>query len=212
MNTSKRSLLVFFALAAAATACRAGDERPAASGESDPASDEASLVARGKHLVDVGGCHDCHTPVKMGPNGPEPDLARALSGHPSQLVMPPAPALPEGPWVAVVGATMTAWNGPWGTTFTANLTPDRETGLGTWTAADFIATARTGRRMGKGRPILPPMPIQVLNKYTDEELTAMFAYLKSLRPMRNQVPTPIEPAAPKAAAAPAPDGAAVAGR
>jgi mono/diheme cytochrome c family protein len=207
MNTRERSILVFFALALA-PACRASDERPAAS---DPASDQDSLVARGKHLVDVGGCHDCHTPVKMGPNGPEPDVANALSGHPSALVMPPAPALPEGPWVAVVGATMTAWNGPWGTTFTANLTPDPETGLGTWTAADFIATARTGRRMGKGRPIMPPMPIQVMNKYTDHELTAMFAYLKSLPPIRNQVPAPIEPAAPKAAAAPA-DSDAVAGR
>jgi mono/diheme cytochrome c family protein len=211
MNTSKRSLLVFFALAALATGCRAGDERQAGAA-SETASDEASLVARGKHLVDVGGCHDCHTPVKMGPNGPEPDVARALSGHPSQLVMPPAPALPEGPWVAVVGATMTAWNGPWGTTFTANLTPDRDTGLGTWTTADFIATARTGRRMGKGRPIMPPMPIPVLNKYTDEELTAMFAYLKSLQPIRNQVPSPIEPAAARAAAAPAPDKDAMAGR
>jgi mono/diheme cytochrome c family protein len=210
MNTTKRPTLIFFALAALATACRASDGRSAAS---DPTSDQGSLVARGKHLVDVGGCHDCHTPVKMGPNGPEPDLARALSGHPSALVMPPAPELPEGPWVAVVGATMTAWNGPWGTTFTANLTSDRETGLGSWTAADFIATVRTGRRMGKGRPILPPMPIQVLNQYTDEELTAMFAYLKTVAPVRNQVPAPIEPAPRKAAAAPAaPGSGAVAGR
>lgn len=194
MNQMKhRSVVIlsFTALAALAAACRESGDKAAAQ---EPA-DEKTLVARGERLVKLGGCADCHTPVKMGPNGPEPDLARSLSGHPSALVMPPAPELPEGPWVAVVGATMTAWNGPWGTTFTANLTPDRETGLGAWTAADFIATVRTGRHMGKGRPILPPMPTAVLNEYTDDELTAVFAYLQSLPPIRNQVPSPIEPAA-----------------
>jgi mono/diheme cytochrome c family protein len=194
MNQMKhRSVVIlsFTVLAGLAAACRESSDQAAA----QQPVDQKTLVARGERLVKLGGCADCHTPVKMGPNGPEPDAARHLSGHPSALVMPAAPELPEGPWVAVVGATMTAWNGPWGTTFTANLTPDRETGLGAWTVADFIATVRTGRHLGKGRPVLPPMPIAVLNEYTDDELTAMFTYLQSLPPIRNQVPSPIEPAA-----------------
>ena len=65
--------------------------------------------------------------------------------------MPPAPALPEGPWQVVASGTNTAWAGPWGVSFTANLTPDAETGLGKWTERDFIATIRTGRHMGRGR-------------------------------------------------------------
>ena len=65
---------------------------------------KAAQIARGKYLVDIMGCHDCHTPMKMGPNGPEWDMTRALSGHPEELVMPPAPALPPGPWVASIAA------------------------------------------------------------------------------------------------------------
>ncbi len=97
-----------------------------------PPAADAATVARGQYLVTTGGCHDCHTPMKMGPNGPEPDMSRALSGHPQQLEMPPAPQLPEGPWLAVSSATNTAFSGPWGVSFTANLTPDAQTGLGAW--------------------------------------------------------------------------------
>jgi len=206
MNKRNRTILIVSALATLAPACRAGedDRYDVSPPELSSPGDRARLVARGEHLVKLGGCGDCHTPVKMGANGPEPDMTRFLAGHPSAMEMPPAPELPQGPWVAVVGATMTAWNGPWGTTFTANLTPDRETGLGAWTVEEFIATMRTGRRMGKGRPILPPMPIPVLNQYSDEELAAVFAYLQSLPPIANKVPAPIEPPAPRSAAAPAP--------
>jgi len=150
-------------------------------------------VARGEYLVNTSGCHDCHTPFKMGPNGPEPDMARALSGHPEALVMPPAPKLPAGPWMVVSSATNTAHAGPWGVSFTANLTPDKETGLGEWTADQFVATIRTGRHLGKGRPILPPMPYPVYGKMTDDDLRSLFAYLQSLKPMRNKVPQPIDP-------------------
>ena len=93
----------------------------------------ASRVERGRYLVTVMLCHDCHTPFKMGPKGPEPDMTRMLSGHPSDLVMPPPPKLPEGPWNWMGAATNTAFAGPWGVSFTANLTPDPETGLGKWT-------------------------------------------------------------------------------
>ena len=76
--------------------------------------------------------------------------------------MPPAPALPPGPWVASIAATFTAFASPAGTVFTRNLTPDKETGLGDWTVEEFIATMKTGRERGKGRPVLPPMPVQNL--------------------------------------------------
>ena len=56
----------------------------------------AGNITRGKYLVDIMGCHDCHTPWKVGPKGPEMDMARALSGHPEDLKMPAAPALPPG--------------------------------------------------------------------------------------------------------------------
>lgn len=148
---------------------------------------------RGKYLVDIMGCHDCHTPMKMGPQGPQWDLDRALSGHPENLEMPPAPALPPGPWIGVAAATFTAWSGPWGTSFTANLTPDKETGLGDWTVDQFIATMKTGKDRGKGRPVLPPMPVQNLANLSDEDIRALFAYLQTLKPIKNRVPQPIDP-------------------
>jgi mono/diheme cytochrome c family protein len=167
----------------------AGAGAQAASG----AKPAASAVARGKYLMTVGGCNDCHTPLKMGPKGPEPDMSRALTGHPEDLKMPPAPALPAGPWIATVSATNTAWAGPWGVSFTANLTPDKETGLGDWTEEQFIATMRTGKHQGKGRAILPPMPWFMLGDLVDDELKAVWAYLRSLPPVKNRVPQPIDP-------------------
>ena len=149
-------------------------------------------VERGAYLVGMMGCNDCHTPWKVGPQGPEPDMTRALTGHPQDMVMPPAP--PEsGPWIWHGGATNTAFAGPWGVSFTANLTPDPETGLGKWTEAMFIATMRTARHQGKGRPILPPMPVKMIGKANDEDLKSIFAYLQSLAPVKNRVPAPIDP-------------------
>jgi len=163
-----------------------------------PVAPAASPVERGKHLVTVSGCHDCHTPLKAGPKGPEPDMSRMLSGHPAELAMPPAPALPPGPWAVTVAATLTAWAGPWGVSFTANLTPDEETGIGAWDEAMFIQAIRTGKHLGGGRDILPPMPWQAYREYSDEDLKAIFAYLKSIPPIKNAVPDPVEPAAPPA--------------
>ena len=150
-------------------------------------------IDRGAYLVGMMGCNDCHTPWKMGPAGPEPDMSRALTGHPQDMVMPPPPA-PAGPWVWHGGATNTAFAGPWGVSFTANLTPDQETGLGAWTEEMFIATMRTARHQGKGRPILPPMPVKMIGRANDEDLKSIFAYLQSLAPVKNKVPAPIEPA------------------
>jgi hypothetical protein len=90
-------------------------------------------------------------------------------------------------------ATNTAFAGPWGVSFSANLTPDPDTGLGKWTEDMFIAAIRTGRHEGKGRPILPPMPYPMFRNLNDEDLASIFAYLQSLKPTRNRVPSPIDP-------------------
>lgn len=158
-------------------------------------------VERGKYLVTIAACNDCHTPLKLGPNGPEPDMTRMLSGHPESLVMPTAPTLPEGPWTASFAATNTAWSGPWGVSFTANLTPDQETGLGRWTLRNFKDTIRSGRHLGRGRPILPPMPIPMYKQMTDADLEAVFAYLQSIPAISNRVPQPLPPPATAATAA-----------
>jgi hypothetical protein len=168
---------------------------PAAAATAAAVVDQAR-VDRGAYLVRIMGCNDCHTPWKMGARGPEPDMTRALSGHPADMVMPPAPTLPEGPWVWVGGATNTAFAGPWGVSFSANLTPDPETGLGKWTQETFMTALRTGRHEGKGRPILPPMPWPMYGQANDDDLGAIFAYLQSLPPTKNRVPAPIDPAEP----------------
>jgi hypothetical protein len=116
-----------------------------------------------------------------------------LSGHPQEMMLPPSPVSAPGPWMGAFAATMTAWAGPWGVSFTRNLTPDKETGLGDWTEQNFIATMRTGKRMGKGRAILPPMPVQAFRNMTDEDLKSIFAYLRTLPIIKNKVPEPIAP-------------------
>jgi len=158
----------------------------------EPSAGRARSIERGAYLVSIMGCHHCHTPFKLGPAGPEPDMSRALTGHPADLVMSKPPAL-DGKWVWLGAGTNTAFAGPWGVSFTANLTPDPETGLGRWSAETFIATMRTGRHLGKGRPVLPPMPVQNLAALSDSDIRDLFAYLQSLPPVRNRVPAPIDP-------------------
>ena len=168
---------------------------------------KSKLVQRGEYLVTVGGCNDCHTPWKVGPNGPELDMTRMLSGHPQDLKMPPAPAS-LGPWIVNSSGTNTAHSGPWGVSFTANLTPDPETGiLRDFTEAQFIATMRTGKHQGQGRAILPPMPWFNYGKMTDADLKAVWAYLRQIPPIKNKVPDPVIAAPPGGA----PPGGAPAG-
>jgi hypothetical protein len=165
---------------------------PAAAQARTPAEE----VALGLHLVSTSGCHDCHTPMKMGENGPEPDMSRMLSGHPDSMKLPPAPP-PSGPWIVSIAATNTAYAGPWGTSFTANLTPDNATGLGSWNRDTFIQTIRSGRHMGRGRELLPPMPVPVYRNFSDDELGAIFAYLHTIPAIENHVPPPLPPAPAK---------------
>lgn len=149
-------------------------------------------VARGHYLVEAVGCADCHAPKEFGPAGPVPDAARSLSGHRQQLEVAPAPA-PEGPWIASTTGELTAWSGPWGVSFAANLTPDVETGLGGWSEEEFLATFRTGRTRGRGRELLPPMPIPAYRNFSDDDLRAIWAYLRTLPPVSNRVPQPLLP-------------------
>lgn len=168
--------------------------RPAPSHAAPAPGPAADLLARGRYLTNIMGCHDCHTPWKMGPDGPAPDMTRMLSGHPADFVVAQAPAAPAFPWVAQIAATNTAWAGPWGVSFTANLTPDKETGLGTWDLTTFRTAIRTGKHQGKGRPILPPMPWPMYRNLTDADFEALFAYLQSIPAISNRVPEPLPPA------------------
>jgi len=144
-------------------------------------------AARGKYLVTAMGCNDCHTPLKMGANGPEHDMTRMLSGHPQELKMP-APPAGVGPWQWVGAATSTAFAGPWGVSYAANLTPDQHTGLGIWTEEMFVKAIRTGKHFGVSRPIMPPMPWTAFRNLTDEDLRSIYAYLRAIPPVKNLVP------------------------
>ena len=157
------------------------------------AGGEKALIDRGLYLVTVAGCNDCHSPKKMTPNGPVPDETRLLSGHPADEKLPDVPTNIIGPdkWGAITNNNLTGWFGPWGTSYTSNLTPDNETGTGNWNEDFFIKILRTGKFMGAGRDILPPMPWYDYAKLTDADLKAIFAYLKSLKPVMNQVPAPV---------------------
>lgn len=176
---------------------------PALAPASEPAGGPAAVsaitspetIARGAYLVKIMVCNDCHTPWAMTPRGPEPDMARQLSGHPEEVVVAAAPAAAPSPWGWAGANTNTAFAGPWGVSFTANLTPDPETGLGRWTEETFLAAIRNGRHEGVGRPILPPMPWPMYKNATDEDLRAIFAYLRSIPAIRNRVPQPIDPPA-----------------
>lgn len=154
-----------------------------------------TAVERGKMLVIGGLCHDCHTPKKLGPKGPEPDVDKMLSGHPEgiKIAAPYRPAA-GSPWT-IATADLTAWSGPWGVSFTANLTPDTLTGLrsGVWTEELFIKALRTGKHMGTARDILPPMPWNFIGQLSDDDLKAIWAYLGTIPAIKNHVPDPIEP-------------------
>ena len=143
---------------------------------------------RGEYLVSIMGCHDCHTPWVMGPKGPEPDMTRALSGHPEQIGSISARPKFEGEWVWSGAGTNTAFTGPWGVSYTMNLTPDENTGIGIWTEDLFLKTIRTGKHWGTSRPIMPPMPWTVYRNATDEDLKAIYAYLRTIKPITNHVP------------------------
>lgn len=118
-------------------------------------------IARGRYLVDAIGCGDCHSPKLRGM---QPDPSRLLSGHPAEQKLPPFPkeVIGADKWGAAASNDFTAWAGPWGVSFAANLTPDKETGLGNWTANLFVKTMRTGKHWGTGATFCRRCPGRIL--------------------------------------------------
>jgi len=158
----------------------------------DESTADPAKVKRGEYLTTVSGCHDCHSPKVFSPQGEMTlDETRLMSGHPSDMPL----GNYEKDWVApgqwiLFGGHLTVAIGPWGVTRAANLTPDDQTGIGLWPEDVFVQALRTGKHMGKGRPIMPPMPWALIGQMTDEDLSAIFAYLRSLPPIKNLVPEP----------------------
>lgn len=151
-------------------------------------------IKRGEYLVKTIGCHDCHSPKRFGERGPEEVPELALSGYKAGDSLPPLDKETlEGGWILMNG-DLTAFAGPWGISYSANITSD-ETGIGTWTLDQFKIAMREGRYKGRkeGRMILPPMPWQNFAKLNDEDLESMFKYLKSTEPVKNAVPPPVPP-------------------
>lgn len=154
------------------------------------ALDKNESIKRGEYLVTIGGCHDCHTPKVMTPQGPAPDTSRLLSGHNANIPLGnyDTAVTRKGQWVMFNGQ-VTAFAGPWGLSYAANLTPD-ETGLGGWTLDNFKKALKEGKYKGidASRPLLPPMPWQNFAHITDEDIEAIYNYLQSVKPVSNRVP------------------------
>ena len=148
----------------------------------------------GEHLVAIGGCNDCHTPKKMTPMGPVDDSTLLLSGHPEQLPAPDVDRKQMESKGLVVTSDFTAWIGPWGITYSANLTPD-ETGTGKWTESQFLYALRNSISKGLpgARPLLPPMSMMPVKHMTDDELKAIFAFLRTIKPVKNNSVQPTPP-------------------
>jgi mono/diheme cytochrome c family protein len=122
-------------------------------------------VQRGEYLVTIAGCNDCHTP---GTLYGAPDFKRALSG--SEL----------------------GWEGPFGVAYASNITPDMETGIGSWTDAEIERALRSGIRKD-GSPVAPPMPWPAYARMAPEDMAAVIAYLRSIPAVPHKNPARIPP-------------------
>jgi mono/diheme cytochrome c family protein len=153
--------------------------------------DSSQLIKRGEYLITIGGCDDCHSPKKMGANGPEIDMDRRLSGFPSSRPMPAFDSNLVKKGIAQFNEDLTAAAGPWGISFASNLTSD-STGAGSWPLQNFKYALRYGKWKGLegSRGLLPPMPWFNFAKMSDEDLEAMYAFLKTTKSVENVVPAP----------------------
>lgn len=188
----KTTLYVFMGLGMLCSIYSCTDSKKTAD-ETPSAMTPEDMVKRGEFLVQVGGCNDCHTPKTMTEKGPALDMSKMLSGHQADAQLPPYEASMVGPWILFY-PQLTAAVGPWGISFAANLTP-HATGLGNWTGETFMTAIKTGKHMGmeNGRPIMPPMPWQAIAQMQDDDLKAIFAYLKSIPAVDNMVPAYMPP-------------------
>jgi hypothetical protein len=162
--------------------------------EAETIISKESLVSRGIYLVNGMGCDDCHTPKKMGLRSPEPDMEYRFPGQLANSLSGPADSnvLKKG-WL-MFNMDLTTFAGPWGTSYSANISSDN-TGIGEWKEEQFIKAIRQGKYKGmdESRPLLPPMPWQNYSKLNDTDLKAIFAYLKTSKPIANVVPGPKPP-------------------
>ena len=182
-------LNVFLAVSAfLLTNCR---EPAKIASEKSPEPSKEVLIARGKYLTTLGGCNDCHSPKVMTPHGPEPDTTRLFSGHPQEEKL--QNVIKTKDWL-VMNNGFTAFVGPWGISYAANLSPD-DTGIKNWKLEQFITALRKGKYKGleNNRDILPPMPWQMYRHMTNDDLKAVFTYLQSVPPQKNLVPAPVPP-------------------
>jgi hypothetical protein len=172
---------------------RCTDEKKSDTGEIKPTIAQYgahdSQVKWGEHLVKVGGCNDCHTPKKMGPNGPELDMSLMLSGHPAQMPPPDFDPKEAAKKNLIITQTFTSWTGPWGTTYAPNLTSD-STGIGNWKEEQFVKCLHEKKWMGldNTRPLMPPMSMMPVTEMSEDELKAIFAYLKTTPALKNVAP------------------------
>lgn len=154
-----------------------------------------SIIRKGEYLVTISGCNDCHTPKVFSEKGMGIDTKRILSGHPREEVLPEF--FKDGVSKGIIQSNngLTAWKGPWGISFAANLTPDKETGLGNWTLDQFKISIRQGKAKGLpgSRMLLPPMPWFNFAVMSDTDLECVYTYLQSLPAVNNNVPAPLEP-------------------
>lgn len=150
-----------------------------------------SLISRGAYLVNAIGCDDCHSPKRMGAQGPEVIPELRFSGYPSTrpLLKADTNHIKNG-W-ASLGPDFTIAVGPWGMSFAANISSD-DTGIGTWSEEQFFKAIREGKYKGMdgSRSLLPPMPWFVYKNLTDIDIRAIFTFLKSSKPVENIVPAP----------------------
>lgn len=154
-----------------------------------------SLIKRGNYLVSaIGGCDDCHSPKIMGPKGPEVDMERRFSGYPADRPFGKVDSNIIKNGMIVFSGDLMACAGPWGVSFASNISSD-ETGIGGWTNDQFKKALREGKWKGLdgSRTLLPPMPWQTFKNLNDEDINAIFAFLKSTKPVRNIVPSPKQP-------------------
>jgi hypothetical protein len=180
------------------TRCNSNTNAPKTDNDSTNAMTNEDPVKRGEYLVSITGCDDCHSPKVFNEKGePQVDPTKRLSGTPANAPVPKYDASLTAPGkFAMTTQDLQMWFGPWGISFPRNLTPDSTTGLGGWTEETFMRAMRTGKHMGvdAGRPIMPPMPYWALAAMKDEDLKAVFAYLKSIKPISNMAPEYIPPA------------------
>jgi hypothetical protein len=188
----KKSMLILTVLTGAVIFALIACTDGAAKSENNPVIiSQDSMIKRGSYLVNAIGCDDCHSPKKFGPNGPETDMEHRFSGYlatnPKSKVN--TSVMKDG-WV-LFAMDLTSAVGPWGQSYSANISSDA-TGIGNWTEEQFFRALREGKSKGlkEARPLLPPMPWFVYKNMSDTDLKAIFAYLKTTKPIENRVPGP----------------------